>query len=290
MTFDTICRGVYLEGLCADADTVWVSDPVRGGLRRIDASGISDSWLPERRWIGGLVPNADGRVLLSGAGGILWLDGATGASGVLIDSCDGEPLAGVNEMVADGRGGLYFGSLDAAAVARGAAPAPASLYHLDIDGRVRELCRGLRFSNGIALSPDLRTLYHCETFNGLFAYPVAEDGSLGEGRRLLKKWDCDGITVDADGTLWVAGCASPAITCLHPDGSLKEEIAIPGGGASNVRFGGADRRDLYVTSVPAGIAEQMKNGIWPTGEESLLCKARAAVPGLPYRCADFKKR
>ena len=113
MNFETVCRGVYLEGLCSDADTIWVSDPIRGGLRRLDANGISPVFLPETRWIGGLLLNSDGKVLFSGVDGIRWLDGDTGDSGVLVDSVDGEPMPGVNEMVADGHGGIYFGSLDA---------------------------------------------------------------------------------------------------------------------------------------------------------------------------------
>lgn len=286
MAFETICRGVYFEGLCADADAVWVSDPIRGGVRRIGADGEIKSWLPEKRWIGSLLLNADGRVLISGEGGIVWLDGNSGESGLLIDAVNGKALAGVNEMVADTNGGIYFGSLDVPAIARGSEPATAALYHLAADGQVRQLCGGLKFSNGIAISPDGRRLYHCETFAGVSAYDIAPDGSLGPRQFLLKKWDCDGVTVDEEGTVWIAGCASTSLTCLHPDGRLKALIEIPGGGASNIRFGGEDRCDLYVTAVPAGIAEQMKDGIWPTEEESILWKCRATVAGTPYRYAN----
>jgi sugar lactone lactonase YvrE len=288
--FEVVCRGVYLEGLCADASSVWVSDPVRGGLRRIAADGSITTWLHDKRWVGGLLLNADGSVLVSGEGGVIWLDGASGATGVLVDKVDGRPLPGVNEMVASADGGIYFGSLDAAAIIAGEVPSPASLYRLDVDGRAREVRDGLKFTNGVGLSPDGRRLYVSETFVGVSAYDVAADGSLGEAAFLLDKPDCDGLAVDAEGTLWITGFATPAITCLHPDGALKGLVQIPGGGATNVRFGGPDRRDLYVTSVAAGAADQLKAGVWPTTEDSALYRGRSEVAGLPYRPANLPLR
>ncbi|CAN7599617.1 SMP-30/gluconolactonase/LRE family protein [Phenylobacterium sp. LjRoot225] len=290
MGYEVVCRGVYLEGLCADAGVVWVSDPIRGGIRQVTSDGAIKAWLPEKRWVGGLLLNADGKVLISGEGGVIWLDGATGASGLLVDKVDGRPLPGVNEMVATHDGGIYFGSLDAAAIIGGEAPGPASIYRMDVDGGVREVCGGLKFSNGVGVSPDGRRLYHNETFVGVSAYDILPDGSLGPATFLLDKpdCDCDGLAVDADGVVWITGFATSAITCLHPDGALKGLVEFPGGGATNVRFGGPDRRDLYVTSVAAGAADKLKAGIWPTVEESVLYRGRSDVPGLAYRPADFQ--
>jgi len=287
MGFEVVCRGVYLEGLCADAASVWVSDPIKGGVRQIRSDGAVTAWLPEKRWVGGLLLNADGKVLISGEGGVIWLDGATGATGVLVDQADGRPLLGVNEMVATADGGIYFGSLDAPAIMRGEPPGPASLYRMDVDGGVREVRGGLKFSNGVGVSPDGRRLYHNETFVGVSAYDILPDGSLGAGEFLLEKPDCDGLAVDAEGGVWITGFATNAITCLHPDGALKGLVEFPGGGATNVRFGGPDRRDLYVTSVAAGAADKLKAGVWPTVEESALYRGRSEVPGLPYRPARF---
>lgn len=280
MSFEAIVRGIYLEGLCVDAASAWVSDPIKGGIRRWRQDGSIAGWLPEKRWVGSLLLNSDNVVLVSGEGGIIWLDGNSGETGVLLDSVDGKPLAGVNEMVADRHGNLYFGGLDVASIAAGRKTAPVSIYRRAADGRVTELLGGLRFSNGIALSPDEKFLYHNETFVGTSAYPIKPDGTLGERLFFVEKLDCDGLAVDAEGTLWITGCKSDTITCLNPDGSLKQAVSFPNGGASSVRFGGADRRDLFITTVAAGTAQQLAAGIWPTEEESILYRTRVSVPGL----------
>ena len=92
MRFEEVTRGLYLEGLCPDGDSVWVADPVRGGIRHVAGDGSTREYLPEKQWIGSLMLNSDGRLLVSGEGGITWLDGSTGETGVLLDTIDGKPI------------------------------------------------------------------------------------------------------------------------------------------------------------------------------------------------------
>jgi sugar lactone lactonase YvrE len=219
-------------------------------------------------------------VLISGEGGIVWLDGETGASGTLIDSVGGKPLPGVNEMITDRNGAIYFGGNDIAAIARGETTAPVSIYRMEPDGRTRELIDGLRFTNGVGISPDGRRLYINETFVGTLAYDIQPDGSLTNATRLLDKHDCDGLAVDAEGTLWITGFETAALVRLRPDGTLLDPFAIPGGGATNVRYGGPDRRTMYITSVAEGAAMKLAAGIWPTEEDSILYRTRADVAGV----------
>jgi sugar lactone lactonase YvrE len=280
MTFEAVASGVYLEGLCADDNSVWVADPIKGGLRRCCTDGMVAGWLPDKRWIGSLLRGPDEIVLISGEGGIVWLDSATGRSGQLLNSVNGVALLGVNEMITDGHGAIYFGSNDLPAIARGQRTAPASLYRLDPDGRAVELVSGLRFSNGIAISPDGKRLYHNETFVGTSAYDIRPDGSLGAAQRLLNKPDCDGLAMDVDGTLWITGFQTNAIVRMRPDGTLLDPLSIPSGGATNVRFGGKDRRTLYITCVAEGAAKKLAAGIWPTVEDSILYRGHTEVAGV----------
>lgn len=278
--FETVVSGVYLEGLCADATSVWVADPIKGGTRRCHEDGRIEAWLAEKLWVGGLLRGPDETVLISGEGGIAWLDGATGATGTLIDTVNGVPLPGVNEMVANLEGAIYFGGNDIAAIADGRPTAPVSIYRMDPDGTVSELVGDLRFSNGIGLSPDGKELYVNETFVGPLAFDVLPDGGLGNARRLMDKYDCDGLSVDAEGTIWITGFQTAAIVRMRPDGTLLDPLPLPGGGATNVRFGGADRRTMYITSVAEGAAMKLAAGIWPTVEDSILYRATSDVAGL----------
>jgi sugar lactone lactonase YvrE len=203
----------------------------------------------------------------------------------VLDSVNGVALLGVNEMITDRDGAIYFGSNDVPAIARGERTAPASIYRLDPNGRAVELVSGLRFSNGIALSPDGKRLYHNETFIGTSAYDIRPDGSLGAAQRLLNKPDCDGLAVDTDGTLWITGFETQAIVRMRPDGTLLDPLSIPGGGSTNVRFGGDDRQTLYVTCVAEGAAMKLAAGIWPTVEDSILYRGRSDVAGIDVQRA-----
>ncbi len=277
--FEPLARGLYLEGLAVDGDRVWFSDVFDGGVQRRDPDGTLSRWLPERRWIGAIAVNEDGAVLSSGPGGIVWVDPATGQSGTLVDAVDGEPLPGANEMCPDGRDGIYFGSIDLPAIERGDPPGPAALHHLASDGRVARLTDDLVFCNGVGISPDASALYHNESFVGTFLYPVLPDGGLGERRMLLEKQDVDGMALDVDGNLWITGFSSSDILCVTPYGEIVDLLSVPAGAVTNIRFGGGDGRDLYLTTVPLEAGMEIAAGRWPSKPDSVLYRTRSPVAG-----------
>ena len=289
-SFELVARGVYLEGLSVDTQrgAVWYSDVIAGGIHRVSSGGRVDSWNSDRHWTGGIILNADGCILSSGPGGIAWIHPQTGATGWLINSIEENPVAGINEMVPDGRGGIYFGTVDIPAIARGMPPGPAALYRLQVDGTLTLLRDGLTFSNGLMLSPDGKTLYHNETFVGTFAYEVRMDGTLGPAIQLLDKKDCDGMALDSRGNLWITHFRSGEITCLKPDGSLLRTIATPVGAITQVRFGGADYRDFYFTAVPADAGDRLAQGAIPTELLSALYRGRSEIAGMPIAATAFK--
>lgn len=208
MSFTPLARGRYLEALAIDEQIVWFSDVILGGVQGLKPDGSLSHWLPERRWIGGVLINQDGSVLCSGPGGIAWFNPATGRSGTLLSTVNGRPLTGVNEMCPDGRGGLIFGTLDLPAIVKGEKPSPVALYRLDVQGRVTLLWDRLVFCNGVGISSDGAVLYHNESFVGTFAYDIAPDGTLVNRRMLFEKPDCDGMALDIHGNLWITGFSS----------------------------------------------------------------------------------
>ncbi len=96
--FVEVARGFYLEALLIVGDTVWYTDVASGGARELGTDRIL---LPDRTMVGGLLQNYDGRLLVSGADGIVWVDPERGRSGPLV-----EGIGGVNEMRADKKGGV----------------------------------------------------------------------------------------------------------------------------------------------------------------------------------------
>jgi len=288
MKFEPMVEGYYLEALIVDGNTVWFSDVVEGGIRRLTPDGKVAIWLPDRRLVGGVLLNDDGCVLVSGSRGIVWASPATNTSGVLIDSVDGQPLLGVNEMRPDGKGGCYFGSIDMPAIERGATPGPVGLYRLDADGKAKKLWDGLVFTNGLTPNAAGTRLYHNESFVGTFAYDIDVDGSLKNRALLLEKADCDGIAMDVEGCIWVSGFSSGELLRLKPDGTIMQRIAVPGDAATNVRFGGADGRDIYVTVVSRASAQALKDGKMPATKNSVLYRGRSDVAGQAIPKTRFR--
>jgi sugar lactone lactonase YvrE len=282
IAFEPVARGYYLEGLYVEGDEAWFTDVAEGGVRRLVDGKPAGHWLPERMWIGGLLRNADGCMLVSGERGIVWFDPESNACGVLI-----EGFPGVNEMRADGRGGLYFGTVDLPAIIKGERPGPASIYHLSPDRKLTLLAEGLRFCNGLSPSADGAALFHNESFNATFAYPILSDGSLGEKALLLKKGDCDGMALDAAGNIWISGFNSGELTCISPDGTVIDTVKLPGTAATNVRFAGADRRDVYVTVVTPEAATGLKDGELPPEKTSVLYRGRGSVTGAAMERTRF---
>ncbi|HEX7853302.1 MAG TPA: SMP-30/gluconolactonase/LRE family protein [Sphingobium sp.] len=276
---EVIARGFYLEGLLVDGDAIWYTDVAVGGVQLVGSDRVL---LPERTMIGGLLLNDDGSVLVAGDDGIAWAH-PDGRSGMLV-----EGLGGANEMRSDGRGGMYFGTIDLAAILKGERPGPSTIQHLSISGELRQVRGGLSFANGLSLSPDGRSLYFNESFSASRVFPVEADGFLGDPRLLADKYDCDGMALDAEGHIWITGFSSGELLCLRPDGSEVRRVTLPGEACTNVRFGGPDLRDLYVTMVDPASAQALAEGRPLEEQNSTLYRLRSPVPGAPMAPTRFR--
>jgi sugar lactone lactonase YvrE len=154
-----------------------------------------------------------------------------------------------------------------------------NLYRLGSDRRPVRVAEKIRCSNGIAWSPDDRTMYFCESFAYVIhAYDFdAERGEI-ENRRTFATVDeasfPDGITVDADGFLW---CAQPVFGRLvryDPAGRIERIIELPVSRGTSVMFGGSDLSTLYITTMRTTLDERQLS------EEPLAGCLLAITPGV----------
>jgi len=288
--FSKIASGIYLEGLAVDhdRDVIWFSDVIAGGIHGVKPDGTSvGSFNPGRMWTGGIMMNADGKVFSSGEGGIMWNDPETGKSGWLIDRIDGQPINGINEMMPDGTGGIFFGTNDIEMVIQGAQTRPTKLYRLTVDRELIELADGIGFSNGI-MYDDARKRFYCnDTFKGTWAFDVTSDLRFENRSLFLEKEDADGMSLDAEGNVWITGFRSNFFTRLSPSGERLDDFATPAGSITQVRFSGADGCDIYFNSVPSDGGDTLKEGGEMTATNSFLFKGRTQSPGLKIAPARF---
>jgi sugar lactone lactonase YvrE len=143
----------------------------------------------------------------------------------------------------------------------GATPAedtPVTLKRVDPDGSYAPAAEGLHFPNGMAITPDGRTLLVGESRGRRYsAFDLAPDGTLSN-RRFWAELDegqvpgqsrvvPDGCTLDAEGHLWVADTLSARFVRLAPGGRIVDEIQLPDGLYSYAcALGGDDGRTLLL--------------------------------------------
>ena len=287
-TFDALASGLYLEGLAVDYtnNAVWYSDVVGGGIHQRMPDGSVQSFNQNRMWTGGIMLNKDGSALSSGQGGIMWTNPETGRSDWLINSIDGKPISGINEMSPDGFGGIYFGTSDLDNIVQGQMPNPSKIYRLSKTGELSLALKKIDFSNGLMLSSDGKKIYCNNTFHCCYAYDVTETGLTNE-RILSDKTDCDGLALDTEGNLWITGCRSSQILRIRPDGSPLENFDTPAGAVTQIRFGGKDMRDIYINAVSLESVKKLKSGEPLTSKDSLLYRTRSNIAGARIAYAEF---
>jgi sugar lactone lactonase YvrE len=130
-----------------------------------------------------------------------------------------------------------------------------SLYRLDVDHRCTRMTGDVKVSNGLAWSPDGRTMYHSDSRGGaIFRYDYDPDsGDIGPREVFVSMhpdWGRpDGGATDEDGCYWGCGISAGRINRFSPSGKLIEYVELPVTHPTMPCFGGRDGRTLYVTSL-----------------------------------------
>lgn len=197
-----------------------------------------------------------------------WIDAvdlATGQIERLYDSCDGAPLIAPNDIIFDGAGGFWF--TDLGAVSRKQRRSDlGGLYYAAADGSsIVEAIFPMDGPNGVGLSPAGDRLYVAESHSGrLWSFDVESPGRLRSyagmppWRRGELLWApgryamFDSLAVDDEGFIYVADIPEGGISVVSPAGDFVEKIATPDSLTTNVCFGGADRRTMFITLSSTG--------------------------------------
>lgn len=186
----------------------------------------------------------------------LWrLDAAGKPLQLLAANPEDQAHSRFNDGIVDPAGRFVVGTIDETRERSG-----ASLYRYDRRGLVR-LVPGLLTSNGLAFSPDGRTMYHADTRRyvvNAYDYDPATGGISGERRFLAftptpgNSGRPDGAAVDSAGCYWIALYEGGRIERYSPGGERLARYQVPARCPTMVAFGGPDLRTLYITTASDG--------------------------------------
>jgi sugar lactone lactonase YvrE len=250
-----------------------------GGLRWVDMLAgdvlqLADDGSVARTHVGevaaALRPRRGGGAVIGVRRGFA-LEEPDGSLRVLPELWSGDAIR-MNDGGCDPDGRFYCGTM-----AYDETPGAGALYRLDPDGSVTVVFDGVTISNGLEWTPDGRRAYYVDTPTreiSIFDY----DGEL-RSRRSFARTDAhpDGLTVDADGGVWVALYDGRAVLRFDTAGRLDAQIDVPAGRVTACTFGGPRLDRLFITTSREGLAP---------GEEPAagsLYAADVGVRGLPAR-------
>lgn len=198
--------------------------------------------------VGVVVPRTSGGFIAATQSGFRVLD---------LPSGDMQPIAAplhmsgrrFNDGKCDARGRLWAGTL-----AIDATPERGALYRLDTDGVLDEIERGFHICNGLGWSPDNTRFYLADSGRRtVYVYDYALDTGRVSNKRVFATFTDsegmpDGLAVDAQGHVWCAMWDGWAIKRLAPDGTVVRSIDLPVPRPTNLAFGGAQLKTLYITT------------------------------------------
>jgi sugar lactone lactonase YvrE len=182
----------------------------------------------------------------------------------------------MNEGACDPDGRFYGGSM-----AYDKQPGAGALYRLDPDRSVHVVLENVTVSNGLDWSPDGSSAYYNDTDTGrVDVFDYEREAGLS-GRRPFVETGArpDGLTVDAEGGVWVAFADAGVVRRYTADGVLDDVIELPATKVTACTFGGSWLNELFITT--------SREGLDPHAEPQAgsLFRAVPGVTGLPVR--DF---
>jgi sugar lactone lactonase YvrE len=265
---------------------LWFVDIKRRRVHRFDpANGCLRGWdAPEQ--IGWVLPAAEGGMVAGVRGGLYRFDPKCGSFSLIIEVEADRPQNRLNDAATDPYGRIWFGSMDDSEQ-----QATGRFYCFEAGQLTPAPLPEIGITNGPAISPDGRTLYHVDTLGGLIhACALNHDGSLGDSRLFAcidpGEGYPDGPTVDSEGCLWIGLFAGAQARRYAPSGELLETVRFPVSNITKLAFGGADMRTVYATTARLHLSpEELER----QPEAGNIFVFRADVPGVAVTPAKLSQ-
>jgi len=265
------------------AKVLWWIDIWGPTIHRYDPESGQDMTWPAPEYLGCLAVRENGGLVVSMVSGFYFFDPESGNFDPIVDPESEMPDTRFNDGKTDRQGRFWSGSMFEA---EGKPPAKiASLYRLDADLSVHRMVEGVGCSNGLAWSPDSRTMYYTDSHTSL-VWAWDSDPATGDiaDRRVFldlsaEGYIVDGATVDEAGNYWLTVPFKGKVLAYDPKGKLVTAIDMPTDLPTCCEFGGANLDTLYVTSATLRRSPEALKGQPQAG--GLFAITGLGVRGLP---------
>jgi sugar lactone lactonase YvrE len=232
---------------------LWWVDITAGTVHLTDTSTGSDQTIPVGQPIGAMGLRETGSPVVAVRDGFASLREGGGIDLIAEVEID-DPTMRMNDGKVGPDGGFWAGTM-----AADERPGVGHFYRLDPDGSVDDLFGGATISNGLDWSLDGRSLYYIDSpLRRVDRFDVGPDGRSLSGRTVAFQIEApddrvpDGMTIDAEGFLWVCLWDGWAVERYAPEGHLDRRVDIPAAQVTSCAFGGRDLDELYITTARDG--------------------------------------
>lgn len=264
---------VFLEGPRWRGHRLWVSDMHGHTVYRLQEDGMREAVVevPGKPSGIGFLPDGTPLIVSMHDRKLMKLvDGKLAVHADLSAVCRYE----INDMVVDRRGNAYVGNIGFDLLS-GEKFKPTNFVLVTAAGQVREVANDLHVPNGPVIGADGKRLIVAESWaKRLTAFDIQDDGSLAN-RRLFAALDVspDGICLDAEGAIWVAGFSSDRFVRVREGGEVTHSVRVQDRYPVACTLGGADGRTLFCLTFKGTIKELGK-----IRDASRIETARVEVP------------
>ena len=235
----------------AEQALYWLDILAPAIYRWIPETGAMTTW-PMPAPIGAFGLRRGGGMIVGLKTGIHFFDPESGEFAFIVHPEPDLPTNRLNDGKVSPEGRFWIGSMYD--VPTGERKHTGALYRIDPDGSCHRMVEDLICSNGLAWSPDGRTMYHSDS-RGMVVKAYDYDpvtGNIANPRVIAEPGEADGrpdgAGMDMEGCYWSAGVSAGCMNRYRPDGTLAGKIAVPTPAPTMCTFGGPDRKTMYITS------------------------------------------